>query len=172
MTTTAPASVRKAKPRFLGLLNEISEAEKRGYQWLTAWADRCGDPAVEEVVRLVAAREGEHSASFGRRVTELGFRIRPRPDTEQETRNLGAAGSGLDDLATFEALGYGEATDPAAPDLFDGYFADHSIDPVTGALLGRFIAEERDSGRMLRAAYEDLRARTERAAGVTGAVPG
>ena len=35
-------------------------------------------------------------------------------------------------------------------------FADKTIDIQTGALLGRYIAEERDSGRMLRACYEQL----------------
>ena len=34
-----------------------------------------------------------------------------------------------------------------------GFFNDTSIDPETGALLGRYIAEERDSGRRLQAAY-------------------
>ncbi len=37
-------------------------------------------------------------------------------------------------------------------------FEDTSIDIQTGELLGRYIAEERDSGRLLRACYEQLRA--------------
>ena len=36
-------------------------------------------------------------------------------------------------------------------------FADHSIDIRTGELLGRYIAEERDSARLLRRCYEQLR---------------
>ena len=41
---------------------------------------------------------------------------------------------------------------------FDEHLAksDESIDPQTGALLGRFIAEERDSGKRLRSAYQQL----------------
>jgi len=35
-------------------------------------------------------------------------------------------------------------------------FGDTTIDIQTGALLGRYIAEERDSGRMLRACREAL----------------
>lgn len=146
----------REKPRFLGLLNEISEAERRGCAYLTAWADRCPDPEVETTLRTVAAREAEHSASFARRVVELGFRVRPRPDTDEEAQRLELVLSESDDRAVFEALGYGKPRPSDEPDVFDGYFADHSIDPVTGALLGRFIAEERDSGRLLRRAYEQL----------------
>lgn len=145
----------RAKPRFLGLLNEISEAERRGFTYLTAWADSCSDPAVETTLRTVAAREAEHSASFARRVVELGFRVRPRDDNAEERERHDVAVSDRDDRAKFEALGYGRPAGDGA-DVFDGYFQDHTIDPVTGGLLGRFIAEERDSGRILRAAYEDL----------------
>ena len=145
-----------ARPRFLGLLNEIAEAERRGHAYLTAWADRCTDPDLEPVLRTVAAREAEHSASFARRVVELGFRVRPREDTGEEQHRMDAVRSGPDDRATFEELGYGAPRTEDEPDVFDRYFADHSIAPATGALLGRFIAEERDSGRMLRVAYEAL----------------
>ena len=41
-----------------------------------------------------------------------------------------------------------------APDPFAGFFNDTTIDPETGALLGRYIAEERDSGRRLKAQYD------------------
>ena len=145
-----------AKPRFLGLLNEIAEAEKRGHRYLTVWADRCTDPDLEPVLRTVAAREAEHSASFARRVVELGFRVRPREDTEEERTRMEIVRSGLDDRATFEGLGYGPSRSDEEPDTFDRYFSDHTIDPATGALLGRFIAEERDSARLLSAAYHSL----------------
>jgi hypothetical protein len=162
MTTvsTEPAAATTdrtgSKPTYLGLLNEIAEAERRGLEYLTAWADRCSDSEVEEAVRTVAVREGEHCASFTRRVVELGFRLRPRPSTDDEIRRLEVARSDLDDLATFEALGYGDPTPADGPDVFDDYFKDHSIDPVTGALLGRFVAEERESARILRQAGDDL----------------
>lgn len=157
---TESAVPARDKPRFLGLLNEISEAERRGSVYLTTWADRCTDPEVEATLRTVAAREAEHSASFARRVVELGFRVRTRPDNAEETHRLELVQSERDDRAIFEALGYGKALPADEPDIFDGYFADHTIDPATGALLGRFIAEERDSGRILRRAYADLVART------------
>jgi hypothetical protein len=39
-------------------------------------------------------------------------------------------------------------------DPFVSFFNDTTIDPQTGELLGRYIAEERDSGRRLRAEYD------------------
>ena len=53
------------------------------------------------------------------------------------------------------ALGVARIAEDSAksgPDIFDKFFSDHSIDIQTGELLGRYIAEERDSGRRLRCA--------------------
>jgi hypothetical protein len=152
MTAVAGSAtaVPPAKPTYLGLVNAIAVAEGHGYRAFTEWADRSADPDVEAVLRLVAAREGEHSSTFARRVVELGYRVRPRPLSEEEEHRAEVAGSGRTDLEKLLALGYG--SEPGDTDLFDGYFQDHSIDPVTGALLGRFICEEHDSARMLRQA--------------------
>jgi hypothetical protein len=43
------------------------------------------------------------------------------------------------------------------PDIFDDFFTDHTIDVATGELLGRYIAEERDSARLLRRCHEQLK---------------
>jgi hypothetical protein len=157
MTTVSPQPVRTEtpKPSYLGLLNAIAVAEGNGHRFLTEWADRSTDPQVETALRTVAAREGEHSYSFARRVVELGYRVRPRPLTDEEKLQIEVAGSEKRDVEKFEALGY--ADEPATSDIFEGYFKDHSIDPVTGALLGRFVCEERDSGRILRQAYRRLK---------------
>jgi hypothetical protein len=56
-----------------------------------------------------------------------------------------------------EALGLQSLTTDDQPDLFDDFFKDHTIDIRTGELLGRYIAEERDTGRLLRGCYECLR---------------
>ena len=50
--------------------------------------------------------------------------------------------------------GGGDSKDP-----FGKMFDDTTIDIQTGELLGRYIAEERDSGRILRACYEELKLR-------------
>jgi hypothetical protein len=57
-----------------------------------------------------------------------------------------------------ELLGLGRLDTGDRPDIFDGFFKDHSIDIRTGELLGRYIAEERDSARLLRSCYEQLKA--------------
>ena len=47
----------------------------------------------------------------------------------------------------------------AEPDKLLMILSDPSIDPATGALMGRFIAEERDTGRRLAKAYKALQQR-------------
>ena len=51
----------------------------------------------------------------------------------------------------------GQGGDGADP--FGRLFEDTTIDPDTGALLGRYIAEERDSGRRLQSAYDAVLAK-------------
>jgi hypothetical protein len=155
MTTVAEPAVAP-KPSYLGLVNAIAVAEGHGHRSFTDWADRTADPDMEAVLRLVAAREGEHSSTFARRVVELGYRVRPRPLTEEEEHRAEVAASDHSDLEKLLTLGYGK--DAGDADTFDGYFRDHSIDPTTCALLGRFIGEERDSARMLRQACVRLQA--------------
>jgi hypothetical protein len=65
----------------------------------------------------------------------------------------------LSDIEKFEAFGLHRDADPDRPDIFEGMFHDRTIDATTGALLGRYIAEERDTGRRLRACYQSLRSR-------------
>jgi hypothetical protein len=57
------------------------------------------------------------------------------------------------------------ATAPDRPDIFDNFFRDHSIDIQTGALLGRYIAEERDTLRLLQGCRAQL---TEKASETAG----
>ena len=45
------------------------------------------------------------------------------------------------------------------PDVFDNFFRDHTIDIRTGELLGRYIAEERDTLRLLQGCCAELTAR-------------
>ncbi len=147
------------KPTYLGLLNAIALAEGRAHGYLTTWAARTDDPDVRRVLMTVAAREGEHAASFAKRLDELGYEVQPRPVPEREAHEAEVALSDRSDVEKLEALGYGPSCDPNAADIFDRLFADHTIDPITGALLGRYIAEERDSVRRLAACCAALRAR-------------
>lgn len=144
------------KPSYLGLLNAISLAESRAHCYLTEWAAVTPDPEVRRVLLTVAAREGEHGMSFAKRVNELGYEVRPK-EADDLDKALATVRSGLTDLEKMEALGLDRLDTGDKPDLFDGFFTDHSIDVRTGELLGRYIAEERDSARMLRRCYEALR---------------
>jgi rubrerythrin len=144
-----------AKPSYLGLLNAVSLAETRAHCYLTEWAQVTSSPDVRTVLLTVAAREGEHGMTFAKRINELGYELRPKEDDGAE-RALEIVRSDRSDLEKMEALGLEKLDTQDQPDLFDGFFRDHSIDIRTGELLGRYIAEERDSARMLRACYEQL----------------
>ena len=146
------------KPRYLGLLNAIAVAESRAHAYLTAWAGVTTDPDVEAVLRKVAAREGEHGMSFAKRINELGYNVREKGDPKF-AEQLAIATSGRSDLEKMEALGLHRLYTGDDPDIFDDVFKDHSIDIATGELLGRYIAEERDSVCLLRCCYDQLRAR-------------
>jgi hypothetical protein len=143
------------KPSYLGLLNAVSLAETRAHCYLTEWAGVTSSPDVRRVLLTVAAREGEHGMTFAKRINELGYELRPKADDGVE-RALEIVRSDCSDLEKMEALGLEKLDTEGQPDLFDGFFQDHSIDIRTGEMLGRYIAEERDSARMLRACYEQL----------------
>jgi hypothetical protein len=153
------------KPSYLGLLNAIAVAEGQAGKYLTAWADTTDDGRVREVLRFVALRESEHSLAFEKRVVELGYSLRPGDDMELQ-KKMEVATSDRSDREKFEAFGVGKPVD--GNDVFTNMFANPDIDPVTGGLLGRYIAEERDSGRRLNECCEALsKPRRSRAKGTT-----
>jgi hypothetical protein len=144
------------KPSYLGLLNAIAVNEAHAHRYLQVWIDTTTDPEVESVLRTVAWREGEHGMSFGKRINELGFEVRPRDDLGLADR-LAVAASDRSDLEKMEYFGQDRLDDVLQP--FNDVFKDHTIDIRTGELLGRYIAEEFDTARMLRCCYEQLKAR-------------
>jgi len=147
------------KPTYLQLLNGISCAETRAHQYLSAWADVTTDPDVRAVLRKVAAREGEHGMAFAKRINELGFEVQPTTDPKFADR-MEIASSDRSDLEKAEMIGLLEyATGPDEPDVFDTFFRDHSIDIQTGELLGRYIAEERDTLRLFQGCHAQLATR-------------
>jgi hypothetical protein len=144
------------KPTYLGLLNAIAVNEARAHQYLQVWIDTTTDPEVEAVLRTVAWREGEHGMSFAKRVNELGYQLRDRDDLDLADR-LAVAGSDRSDLEKMEYFGQDRLDEVLG--AFDSIFSDHSIDIQTGALLGRYVAEEFDTARLLRCCYDQLKAR-------------
>jgi hypothetical protein len=144
------------KPSYLGLLNAIAVNEARAHQYLQVWIDKTTDPDVKAVLRTVAWREGEHGMSFAKRVNELGYELRDRDDLNLADR-LEVAGSDRSDLEKMEYFGQDRLDEVLG--AFDTIFQDHSIDIQTGELLGRYVAEEFDTARLLRCCYEELKAR-------------
>jgi hypothetical protein len=146
------------KPSYLGLLNAIAVAETQAHEYLTVWADATPSAEVRQVLLTVAAREGEHGMTFAKRINELGYEVRCNVDAAMQEKTLELVRSDRSDLKKFEKLKLHQLDSGDKPDIFDGFFKDHSIDIRTGELLGRYIAEERDSARLLRSCYEQLRA--------------
>ena len=146
-----------SKPTYLPLLNTIAVNERKGEQFLNAWANTTDDKALAEVLRFVAIREGEHAWSIAKRIAELGYRISPDQafdvfeDFDALLDCVCSEASDRDKVAFVGGALVGDGSDP-----FASFFQDTSIDPQTGALLGRYIAEERDSGRRLEAAYRRI----------------
>jgi len=151
------------KPSYLGLLNAIALAESRAHCYLTAWINTTPSDDVRAVLSTVAAREGEHGMSFAKRIDELGYCVLEREDPGFAEK-LEIAGSDRSDLEKMRLLDLGRPERDGEPDIFDGFFGDHSIDIATGELLGRYIAEERDSGRRLRECRQLLEAQANGAA--------
>lgn len=146
---------RAPKPTYLGLLNAIAVGEARGAELLEAWAASTPDSTLAADLTTVAIREREHAAAFAKRLHELGFAVRKRNASRFE-QDLRLAASSAHDAEKFAQLLPERTSDPVSDkaDPLDYLFDDHSIDPQTGALLGRFIAEERDSERILARARE------------------
>jgi hypothetical protein len=69
-------------------------------------------------------------------------------------QRLRAATSSMSDREKFEHFRLDRP--PGETDVFDGFFTHKDLDPQTGALLGRYIAEERDSLRRFAACYRAL----------------
>jgi hypothetical protein len=149
MTTT--------KPSFLGLLNAIAVGEAAAEPLFNTWAQTTSDEDLAKTLRFVGMREGEHAKAFAKRMLELGYEVRQpeRPGPEPQRMDV-AASTECTDAAKFELLGFGMMQ--SETDVFDTMFTDKTIDPVTGQLLGRYIAEERDSLRILAADYDRLKA--------------
>ena len=148
-----------AKPSYIGLLNTIANAERGGYALFKAWSDSTKDAELKPTLDMVAVREMEHSWAFEKRLTELGFALKAKTSKDL-TRQVRYFKSAVSDSDKFSALGVGsESSKGSQSDETDGLLqilADKTIDPQTGALMGRFISEERDTGRQLIKAYKAM----------------
>lgn len=158
------------EPSYLGMLNAIYMAEQRGYEYLSAWADVTPDPNVRAVLTTIALREGEHAMAFAKRIDELGFEARDDGPSDEFHRKFAIVTSDAPDLEKMDTLGYNFSEPPKASDEGDALvnvFRDTTIDIQTGELLGRYVAEERDTGRLFRSCYGVLCERSQGTAPVS-----
>ena len=152
------------KPSYVGLLNTIANAERGGYELFKAWSDATKDKTLKPTLDMVAVREMEHSWAFEKRLNELGFALQEKTnkDLSKQVRFFRSA---VSDIDKFAALGVGtKSAKGANTDETDGLLqilADKTIDPQTGALIGRFISEERDTGRQLVKAHKAVLGRNK-----------
>jgi rubrerythrin len=145
-----------SKPRYLGTLNAIALAESAAGRYLSAWADVTPNEGLREILRCVAARETSHGDVFARRIRELGFELRPREDPEAQARYRKYASPDISDLEKV-----GPEPSDGEPDPFaaiEQQLSEGLYDPLTALLMRWYIAEERDSGRLLRSCYAQVRA--------------
>ena len=149
------------KPSYIGTLTAIATAERGGYELFKAWASSTRDTRLRTALNTVAVREAEHSWAFEKRLSELGY---PLESAKSKDANeiVKLAGSRSADTKKFHALGIGVKRTTDSDDQGDrllSLLSDTTIDSRTGELLGRFICEERDSGRLLTEAYKSLQRR-------------
>jgi hypothetical protein len=152
-------NVRRAKtgtepPSYLQALNAIAITEGRARDFYLAWAETSRDPELQEVMRFVAVREIEHHWAFRKRIRELGYDFVDGPcKLCDEWHALFA--SDASDIEKFRGFGF-DSPDVLPKDDFADFFDDLTLDPETGALLGRYVAEERDSATMFLHVYRRM----------------
>lgn len=145
------------KPSYIGLLNAIANGERMGHKIFRNWARVTTCDEIRGTLQTVAIREAEHAWAFEKRLCELGYGLKPKefPDLK---KTLKMAKSDATDIEKLEQLGYGDKSKRGERgDELTKLLADTTIDPQTGALLGRFICEERDTARRLKVCYQTLK---------------
>ncbi len=144
------------KPSYLGLLNAIALGERRAAEYLKVWIATTPNDDVRHQLHTICLREAEHAAAFEKRLDELGYSLIETPDAAQERSLEIAASTTLSDRDKLKALKLHRRPSNSKSDIFEGFFANKDIDPQTGALIGRYIAEERDTGRRFADCYDAL----------------
>jgi rubrerythrin len=148
------------KPSYVGLLNAVANGERGGHELFKAWGDTTKDQMLKPTLDMVAVREMEHSWAFEKRLSELGFGLKPitNKKLKQQVRFLKSNASDEEKFASF-GVGQKEDGEGDATDGLLQILADKTIDPRTGELMGRFISEERDTGRQLIKAFKAMQRR-------------
>jgi len=144
------------KPKYLGLLNAISNGESAAGVYLEAWADVTPNADLACTLRLVAARERSHGDVFCRRIAELGYSLRKKVDPRGAETLAKLANPNISDLEKVGDRQQGDGDGDFFGDI-RRKIAEGEFDPMTANLMTWYIAEEIDSGRRLREAYDCVR---------------
>ena len=144
------------KPKYLGLLNAISNGESAAGVYLEAWADVTPNADLACTLRLVAARERSHGDVFCRRIAELGYSLRKKVDPRGAETLAKLANPNISDLEKVGDRQQGDGDGDFFGDI-RRRIAEGEFDPMTANLMTWYIAEEIDSGRRLREAYDCVR---------------
>lgn len=139
-------------PSYAGLLGKIVVSETCKAAAFERWSKQTADVALSKTLRLVALRDAMHAGTFKKRLNELGCPVEGDvgPALEVQIQLYESDAGDLDKLKCFSA------NRDAYDHSFDTLFADRTIDPMTGCLLGRYLAEGRDSLRLLDECYQAL----------------
>ena len=121
------------KPSYIGLLNAVANGERGGHELFKAWGDTTKDQMLKPTLDMVAVREMEHSWAFEKRLSELGFGLKPTASKKlrKQVRFLKSNASDEEKFATF---GVGQKKDSRGED--DGtdglleILTDKTIDPI------------------------------------------
>lgn len=146
----------QTKPKYLGLLNTISNAESAAGVYLEAWADVTPNADLACTLRLVAARERSHGDVFCRRIAELGFSLRKKVDPRGAEALAKLSNPNISDLDKIGDRDQGDGGGDFFGDI-RRKIAEGEFDPMTANLLTWYIAEEIDSGRRLKETYDCVR---------------
>jgi len=150
-----PTTTTTEKPPYLGLLNAIALAESEAGVYLEAWANATDDEELAGALRFVAARETSHGELFCRRLCELGYDLRQKPNPKAASRLARYANPKVSDC---EKVGPEREEGDTFVDIRQG-IASGAYDAMTCNMLQWYINEEADSGQRLREAYAKVRAK-------------
>jgi len=107
-------------------------------------------------LRLVAARDRSHGDVFCRRIAELGYSLRKKVDPRGAETLAKLANPNISDLEKVGDRQQGDGDGDFFGDI-RRKIAEGEFDPMTANLMTWYIAEEIDSGRRLREAYDCVR---------------
>lgn len=136
-------------PSYAGMLGKIVVGETRSAAAFECWAEATADVKLSKILRTAALRSEMHAGAFKKRLNELGCPVESDLGTKFEAQMQVYEG----DASDLDKLRFFGADQGVFDDPFVALFADRTIDPMTGCLLGRYIAEGRDSIRLMQEYY-------------------